>query len=139
MSAKLLWLMLVCMAVGFFRSSLVWRGRDGHLLPQLPYVLPAVVVCGLMTMLLGKTAIGRQASSAPELSLSRTTALSSGSQTRVNFEIETWQSPFLSDVTMHTRLCGRSHCQGARGLRSTYGRLQVAHISLTSGGEERAG
>jgi hypothetical protein len=61
MSPKLLWLLLVCMSIGFLGSlaGLAAAYYDGHLLRQLPYVLPAVVVCGLMTVILGKTAIGR--------------------------------------------------------------------------------
>jgi hypothetical protein len=61
MSLKLLWLILVCMSIGFLGGLAVLAGAyfEGHSLRQLPYLLPAIVVCGLMTVVIGKTAIGR--------------------------------------------------------------------------------
>jgi hypothetical protein len=61
MSPKFLWLMLVCMSIGFLGSLAGFAGAyyDGHLLRQLPYLLPATVLCGLMTVILGRIAIGR--------------------------------------------------------------------------------
>jgi hypothetical protein len=61
MSPKLLWLMLVCMSIGFLGSLAALAGAyyDGNLLRQLPYLLPAIVLCGPLTVVLGKTAIGR--------------------------------------------------------------------------------
>jgi hypothetical protein len=61
MSPKLLWLMLVCMSIGFLGSLAGLAGAyyDGNSLRQLPYLLPAIVLCGLVTVVLGKTAIGR--------------------------------------------------------------------------------
>ena len=61
MSPKLLWLMLVCMSIGFLGSLAGLAGAyyDGHSLRQLPYLLPAIVLCSLVSVVLGKTAIGR--------------------------------------------------------------------------------
>jgi hypothetical protein len=61
MSSKLLCLMLACMSIGFLGSFAGLAGAyyDGHLLRQLPYLLPAIVLCGLVTVVQGKTAIGR--------------------------------------------------------------------------------
>jgi len=61
MSPKLLWLLLVCMSIGFLGSLTALAGAyyDGSLLRLLPYALPAIVICGLGTVFLGKTAIGR--------------------------------------------------------------------------------
>jgi hypothetical protein len=61
MSPKFLWVALISMSVGFLGSLAALAGayNDGNSLRQLPYLLPAIVLCGLLTVVLGKTAIGR--------------------------------------------------------------------------------
>jgi hypothetical protein len=61
MSPKLLRFLLICMSVGFIGSAIGLAGAyyDGHLLRNLPYVLPAAIFSCIATLVLGKAALER--------------------------------------------------------------------------------